>query len=70
MVGVCNIAAGEDARRARLESLVCQDAVIDLKTGLSSDSNPRKRTDAKEHRVGLDRLSVGEFDALNAIGTG
>ena len=58
VVGVGDVAGGEDARGAGLEVLVDEDAVVDPEPGRLDQAGARGDADADDDEVGLDRGAV------------
>ena len=65
VVGVGDVAGGEDARRAGLQVLVDEDAVVDGEPGLGGQPGARLHADADDHEVALELASVAGADALD-----
>ena len=65
VVGVGDVAGGEDAGRAGLQVLVDEDAVVDGEPGLGGELGARLHADADDHEVALELASVAGADALD-----
>src|SRR3954471_2831568 len=66
--GVGHVADREDARLARLQALVDEDAVVHRKPRLHGELGARQHTEAGDDEVRLEPAAVGQSDTLDAAG--
>ena len=65
VVGVGDVAGGEDAGRAGLQVLVDEDPVVDGEAGLRGELGARLHADADDDEVAVERAPVAGADALD-----